>query len=587
LVGLLSAVAGCGHLSGASVSDQRTAKGLRYYMARPQFLVNRTTTSDGIQVTLGIRRDPDLRYPQEVYLQQGWLSADIFDVQVTDLGLLTTVSGESADKSVESVKSVATFAVHLASTFAGTGVLSAASAGTEVPAKNAGFQVVAMARAQMGSSAGDCSIGAVSNTASFLEALARVRRDLGSQKERLAKDKNDLAEAMKGLAGAKDNPGGAAGAQLVAIRDVSATHLASAQNCFRTMAKEADRKTSGITGIIDGEVTPAIQIVMADLEVRLEKANTIAAANDLQAALFDGFLLLSPELLINELTLRDAREPDSKARDAIKSAKRRLSYLKDPLDPKDPEDPTSTGIDVAQKNVADAAKPCGTAKEVFDSLEVLVRIIEADLNCLLEKQTKSGMRNTPFIEDAKLAVITLQSITEFLLDPLSGSEVANKRARWIVDDESLDPRLVDETILHQTLRARDRLHEFVWRRAQLAATAKAVEKGIGNIYATIGKGGQIRAVLEERARLRDFLTKPVTGPEVRARTQAQQLLVTLDSTLAALLTVKEEPPEAITRTITPQLYWVKPYGDIPKQGDLGANPGDVVVIVRPLGGEKQ
>src|SRR2546430_643874 len=104
LAGLLAVSAGCGHLSGAIARNQRSAKGLRYYMARPQFLVNQTATSDGAQVTLGIRRDPDLRYPQEVYLRQGWFSADIFDVQVTDLGLLTAVSGEAADKTVESVK---------------------------------------------------------------------------------------------------------------------------------------------------------------------------------------------------------------------------------------------------------------------------------------------------------------------------------------------------------------------------------------------------------------------------------------------------------------------------------------------------
>ena len=50
-------------------------------------------------------------------------------------------------------------------------------------------------------------------------------------------------------------------------------------------------------------------------------------------------------------------------------------------------------------------------------------------------------------------------------------------------------------------------------------------------------------------------------------------------------------PEVITRRVTPQLYWVTPYPNIPQaggsqqEGGLRGNPGDVVVIVRPFGGE--
>jgi hypothetical protein len=181
-----------------------------------------------------------------------------------------------------------------------------------------------------------------------------------------------------------------------------------------------------------------------------------------------------------------------------------------------------------------------------------------------------------------------------LLAPSAGVAAAEKKALWLVAPGDLDKRLLAETNLHQTLRARDRIHEFAWHRAELAATAKAFKKDAETIYEVMGKSRQILTVLQERARLRTFLMNPVTAGDMLARSTAQTLLTPLDATVATFatsLTVKATQPEVITRRVTPQLYWVTPYPNIPQaggsqqEGGLRGNPGDVVVIVRPFGGE--
>lgn len=115
----------CSHLEGGPKSKDSSNVGVVYYLPQMQFFTQYTPQDNGVKIEVSKELAPDYSRPYYLQLRPGLFSADVFDIQLTDKGLLASIVAEPTSKLAESVTSLGTFAIKMGS-LAGLGMPLAA-----------------------------------------------------------------------------------------------------------------------------------------------------------------------------------------------------------------------------------------------------------------------------------------------------------------------------------------------------------------------------------------------------------------------------------------------------------------------------
>ena len=556
--------AGCGHLVGGAVASNESARGLRYYLPRTQFVLDQTVGTETPQVTVALMRVADLRYPHEIYLRQGLFSADVFDVQVNPHGLIVSVSGDAVDQSVESVKSVASFAVGLTSSLSRAALVAGA------------FQNRQTLLAAVGT---DAPAGTCTADLDHLDALT----SLVNLKEA------DLKQAAEGLARAGDHlreqkaKGQLTGAEEVAVTKARArlqVLLSDANACLKMIAQSRPALRSALEQVVDAAApSVARTAIAATWKVDLASAALVGRTNTAAIQLLDGYLARTPAQQADELRELAAMASDPEAKGEFRQAATDVvtQFSLDSIN------------EVQTAVAATGCTQCGAPATAGDvsTIGAIVGLMASSLDRLLEREQATDFRAATaadVLARTREAVSRIHRKIELALNPADGWEKASQRTRRLTFMKS-DRAFEEETLLHETLRVRDRIHEFRWTRAELAAAATAAGKQAAAIREAQGGLSALMTLLEQRVAVETFLAQPVSSATARARERAQTELTKIRAEIERRRTVKGVTPAAVTRRLTPQVYWLDPYSDLPTAGDRVGSPGDVFVFIRPVAGK--
>ncbi len=559
--GALAAIAslvlgGCGHLVGGPVEPGKSPKGVRYYLPRAQFVVEQQPKDGSVETKVALHRVPDLRSPYHVYLRQGLFSADIFDLEVDEQGLLVGVSTDVTDQGVESVRTVAEFAVTLASAVSKAAVVAHRSRPLLLAAQTPALDLppAEACRPPSAPVEGSADLWTMPDIKSVVVGLEQF-------KGRVEQAEVDLESAAK----KSIETGGQA---FIDARVHARQTLAGAESCLQVFAAGQRAFRNAVKRVIDGDhVGPALDALEKRLAVE-GGVKRLGAANDsLALALLDGSLSLSPQMLAKEL----------KGIGADRAAADATSLLSPP-----PLSPT--GLNSVQTSVQAASRQCGGPLAVtVASVAVAVRIMEADLNCLIEA---TDIKNP--LEEGQAALSDILMVIEFALDPSAGLNAAKAKATPAITTGrvTIETRFGDDILLHRLMRARDRIKEFAWRRDDLVHDEKALKKQAMALDEVSTRMSRIRLLLEERKSLRAFLRGPTDPANARVRPVVRDSLDKVTQALESAITEQVVTPEPTPRVLTPETLWLTANSNLPLGGESGGQPGDVFVIVRPLGGKE-
>lgn len=601
-VGVCVLLAGCASLGGGYVHNDAKAVGVRYYLPRPRFVQEQQIKGDTVETTVALLRVPDLRYPQEVYLRQGVFSADIIDVQLTEHGLLKGIGTEATDKTVESVKTMAEFAAKAAAAaFGFPGLGGSARADGEPPRRLA--SVGPPAAAATPAARGPCQVKVPpAGLAAFLVLVGQAREVFEGP------DGQGGADGVrKKLEQAKIDPG---------LRNRALLEVATVTTCLRDIEAATEALSVWAVTVANGnDVGVAVQALEAQLDLDLMVARLNKVVSQLRAALLQGYLRLTLSQVAQELSPLPAPEGDEASpatavtqylgpdgqfgmaclRADVRKASKACAdtpadaYLGLPVVPARRQPPTTQ--ECSQERTTG---PAMTIRE--DEIAVIAKDLETYLDCLIRYQTRVDVREpspapkpvtrSPFLESGQAALTAIHARIELLLAPEKGWLAASRRTAWPVDPvTALDERVLDETLVHQSLRVRDRLREFAWRHAELVAAVKRAEEQETAVNEVKGRRPIIEELLRQRGAARAFLAAPVQAADAKARGLVAEQLAGIDAKLEAARTVRSVKGTRIARVMTPQLFWVRQGVDLPRPGDVLGTPGDVMIFVRPVSTE--
>lgn len=544
----------CGHLKGGYVTSEESAKGVRYYLPRSQFLLEQEVKDNKINAKLTLMRVPDHRRTYHVYLKQGLFSSDIFDVQLNDQGLLTSVSGDTTDSTIESAQSVASFAIGLAfpETILGTRAESEVTSNlayNRLPILLAAYEIAPT----------------IPKWPSCSELMNDVVENYSLRTLNLAIGAlNSMSSDLKRKYVALNESSKASVADVIVKRVALIRSLPIAKKCLLVLnASSTTFRNKLNEKIYDDDWKTSKQFIMKQLMLEMQEAKIGVEINNALLLLYDGVLALSPDEITEEL------DKLGKSEDAER--------LKEILSQEE--------INIVQKNVRQAVPACGcpvNKKDLQDlqTLGTIVRLMEANVNCMVKAVESEDAK----IGDIPKALTLIDTLIELILEPTAGYDKAKSRATSAITYGKVD---IDEDFeydiaLHKILRSRDRFKEFMWRRSKVDNQLKFYKKKVKAVEEAMSRVPKIIFLLKQRAIFRKFLLAPLDEKKAKELSSVREELENLEQKIEKELTVSSVTVEVVKKRITPQVIWVTRTSKVPDSGSKIGQPGEVYIVLRPL-----
>jgi len=628
----------CGHLVGGAVNQVNPAEseGVRYYLPRTEFLLEETISGSKIVLTVKTRQVPDLRYPYHVYLSQGLFSTDIFDVVLSDNGLISSVSGNSTEQTIESVQALAEMAVDIMGPAAGIPIAATPESEKQYFASNNPRLHLASVRpVQVVSAPTPCEQKVINLTVSFTPAnLDFLDQALGSLIDGGMTRRSDFEINWKNI-GTKIKSGEASYAERSAFINQRVANYNQIKNlaaCTKVISRNSSKINSDFSGQFEGvDENLAAQFFGAKLLFEEKKNSLALITTQLRLDLENTFFVLTVDDLVAELSLLGKGKAAQQIDNFFRLRKLSLDEFKNSINQWHAAKIGITNEEEKEKPDLDQLRnffnqlkeldpitrlrndvsgitggQCGiravtykdmddvTLKEKLESLqtnlmnlEMAFRLNEAHIRCII-KEAENSANNLKDNSEEKVTVggvlndLLLQ--IEFLLQPAEGADSAEKRATPLISTKhvSFESSHKYEMALNKTFRVRNRLEDFSWTQLVFKHNVSVMEKKKAQIIEAKSRIPRFKSLVKQRNVIRGFLETSVPKNKAKIRTGLQEELAGIYKELDSLVTIPTIQLEPPKRRRTPRVLYLTKMSKVPSDIE-GGRTGDVYILVRPRG----
>ena len=606
----------CGHLVGGAVNkdNPESYKGVRYYLPRTEFLLEETVSGSKKILTVKARQVPDLRYPYHVYLSQGLFSTDIFDIVLLENGLITSVSGDSSEQTIESTQALAEMAVDILGPAAGIPIAAQSDSSNKYFANNdPSFHLATVRPAQAGGATLPCAQNVNNLTLVFsITNLSLLDRELDTFITEGTNRHTEFNDERKKFLKLLDSKIATAQERKTFIKQrvKNSKLITKFGSCLKIIARETATINSAFASKFEGaDENKATQYFAAKLLLE-EKRNSLSMlTSTLKLDLENTFFVLTVDDLANELTSLGKNGAADEVDKFFKLRRLDLAGLKRSLtDWHDTQklEKLDAVTRLSHEVSAITGEQCGNnvsrllklndhklqkqlekMKTNFGNLEKVFRLIEEQINCILKvaEINPNSLRNNAKERIAVGGTLSnLLMAIEFLQEPAKGERNAIRRTKPLISSGMvrLDKSYKYEMSLNKAFRIRDRLEDFSWRQVILKHNIGVMKKKKAQIITAKSRISRVKSLMQQRNLIRDFLETSVPTNKSKIRTELQEELVGVYKELESLLAIPKVQSDLPKRRLTPRVLHLTETSNVPS-GIEGGKPGDVYILIRPRG----